>query len=70
MKKDVLFTVYMYGSAQVEDVSEIHKIGCRVTFDKENVAIGTIQVEINSVAEIDEDGNVGKHSSLITPKLN
>ncbi len=66
MKKDVLFTIHMYGSAQVEDVSEIKNIGCKVTFDKDSVAIGTVQVEINSVADIAENGVVSEHSYPIT----
>lgn len=70
MKKDVLFTIHMYGAAQVEDVSEIKNIGCKVTFDRENVSVGTIEVEVNSVANIDKNGVVAEHSYPIASPPN
>jgi len=64
--KEFLFTIHMYGKARVEDKSELKDIVCSVTFDSDNISVDTMQVNINSVADIDEEGNVGRHR-YVTP---
>lgn len=59
--KEFLFSIHMHGKARAKDKSELKDIGCKVIFDREAVSIDTMQVEIHSVADIDEQGNVGWH---------
>ncbi len=68
--KEVLFTIYVYCSAQLEDESELQKVGCRVSFDNENVSIGTVKMETNSVANIDEKDKASRYRSDAQYSLN
>ncbi len=68
--KEVLFTIHIYCSAQLEDESELQKVGCRVSFDNANVGVGTVEMETNSVANIDEDGNASRYRSDAQYSLN
>lgn len=68
--KEVLFTIHVYCSAQLEDESELQKVGCRVSFDKPNVSVGTVEMETNSVASIEETGKANQYRSDAQYSLN
>ncbi len=68
--KEVLFTIHVYCSAQLEDESELRKVGCRVSFANAEVSVGSVEVETNSVANIDENGNASRYRSDAQYSLN
>lgn len=50
--KNVLFTVHICGSVEVESESELQKIRCKVEFNREDVSINSFEAEINGVGDV------------------